>query len=251
MHSGPADPDAAGPECHHPERATTMSELADRLRADIDCIATELDRRYHNAPGTALRGNYFWHWPPSPTHSVEMLRALHTDACRLLAAAPQNQLTACALSVGPRLRATSTATRSATEAGSRAWRGSSLAATVGPSASESASCDRRRTGPVDYSRLRSPITARSASSMGTGQCETHSAARHRPALGTGARDGDRYRQPPRPHRGKPSPRHRRLPARTAFSELGGLGKRGKPNADRARRAARLQMWNASAHGGVG
>jgi hypothetical protein len=35
-------------------------------------------------PGTALRGIYFWLWPPSPTTTIEVLRNLYADACRWL-----------------------------------------------------------------------------------------------------------------------------------------------------------------------
>lgn len=54
------------------------------LTAETLAVCAQIDRRLGNQPGTAARGCWFWHWPPEPHQSVELLAALHADAVAFL-----------------------------------------------------------------------------------------------------------------------------------------------------------------------
>lgn len=58
---------------------------AEVLTAEIHAIAAQIDTRIGKPPGTALRGIYFWHWPPG-SQSADVLTQLHADAVTMLAA---------------------------------------------------------------------------------------------------------------------------------------------------------------------
>jgi hypothetical protein len=68
--------------CHHSPRVRTEAE---HLHAEITAIAEQIDRRTGAKRGTAARAVYFWHWPPEPWHSAELLAELRRDAAGLLA----------------------------------------------------------------------------------------------------------------------------------------------------------------------
>ena len=57
---------------------------AQQLITDIKSISAQIDRRLDNKPGTAERGLYHWHWPPTPTTSIEVLTNLHADSVAFL-----------------------------------------------------------------------------------------------------------------------------------------------------------------------
>lgn len=58
-------------------------EPAEILAAEIDDICAQIDRRTGKPPGTALRGCYFWHWPPGG-HDADVLARLHAEAVAML-----------------------------------------------------------------------------------------------------------------------------------------------------------------------
>jgi hypothetical protein len=60
---------------------------ADELKAGIAAAAAKLDARYGNPPGVALRGIYFWFYPPEDVTGIDVLENLHADAIRFVAAA--------------------------------------------------------------------------------------------------------------------------------------------------------------------
>ena len=59
-------------------------EPAEILAAEIDAICAQIDRRNGKPAGTALRGIFFWLWPPGD-QSAEVLARLHADAVAMLA----------------------------------------------------------------------------------------------------------------------------------------------------------------------
>jgi hypothetical protein len=56
----------------------------DTLRAEIEQVAAQLDRRHGDPPDTALRAIYLWLWPPQDCRSAEVLAALHAEAVGFL-----------------------------------------------------------------------------------------------------------------------------------------------------------------------
>ncbi|MBX7431122.1 hypothetical protein JDV09_03205 [Mycobacterium sp. Y57] len=60
------------------------STPADILKAEIAAIGLQIDRCLSNPTGTAEKGVYFWHWPPTTTISTAVLTRLHADAADFL-----------------------------------------------------------------------------------------------------------------------------------------------------------------------
>lgn len=68
------------------KRHSAEPKLADTLKVEIAALCKQIDARTGAPPGSALRGIYFWLWPATDNHSVEVLTSLHADAVRVLAA---------------------------------------------------------------------------------------------------------------------------------------------------------------------
>ena len=62
-----------------------VPEPADVLKSEIAALCEQIDARTGAPIGTAERGVYFWWWPATDDHSVDVLACLHHDAAQFLA----------------------------------------------------------------------------------------------------------------------------------------------------------------------
>lgn len=64
---------------------SAIPEPAQVLRSEIAELCQQIDARTLAPPGTAERAVYFWWWPATDDHSVDVLACLHHDAAQFLA----------------------------------------------------------------------------------------------------------------------------------------------------------------------
>ena len=62
-----------------------VPEPADVLKSEIAALGHQIDDRTGAPAGSAVKAIYFWLWPATDDHSVEVLTRLHHDAAVMLA----------------------------------------------------------------------------------------------------------------------------------------------------------------------